>query len=114
MKLNNGCLTTNGGQVETLKIRDVFLKTSLLQIERITHNPSYKMIAYYYPQKTAKGIVKVCIVVHKNKKTNIEGATVFRYKSLDSLQHYWSRNYESFIGMPSMQYTIVKYIHSYL
>lgn len=108
-----GLTTVNGGEIFNCNgFPDPFYSNHNLQVEILrpeNHNPNTQIICYYY-WDTEKA-QKVEVTLYRDIHTGSMGSEVYRFRSMDSLQHYYSRNYKNFIGMPRKYYDIVQYIH---
>lgn len=108
--------TVNCGEIVTIPDKDPFthgpLYLEILRPEK--HNPNCQIICYYFWKNTCKKSApkKVEVTLYK-RKDGTWGSEVYYFRTKESLQHYWSRNYENFIGMPKEYYDIVKWIHPY-
>ena len=116
----HGLTTVNGGEIKQFNKPDIFesdwslsdkssrhLVLEILRPEK--HNPYCQIVCYYFWDR--KESRKVMVTLHRDIRNNTWGSTVYYFKDAKSLQHYHSRNYNNFVGMPQKYYDIVHYIH---
>ena len=78
----NGCLTVNGGVIETI---------NGVQVEILSHhfhNPHCNIVCTYFMEGSDK--VEVTYYRHLDGS---DGMEVYRFRGRDELQHHYSRNY---------------------
>lgn len=86
MGIINGSLrTVNGGIVE---------KINGMEIEILSHNfhnPYCDIVCGYFME----GNTKVELTYYKDIEKNIVGTEIYKFKSKEGTQHYYSRNYKN-------------------
>lgn len=122
MMVIHGLGTVNCGEVKEFKGKDLFdrnwklsnnsdLHVVLEILRPEKHNPGFEIVCYYYWDKEIEA--KVEVTIYRDIKTRKMGSEVYYFKGAKESQHYRSRNYPNFIGMPKKHYDIVKWIYPY-
>ena len=106
----------NCGEIISIPHKDPLTSETLyLEVLRPEkHNPNCQIICYYlwkngYKKSSPK---KVEITLYRTKD-GIWGSEVYYFKTKMDTHHYYSRDYENFIGMPKDYYDIIKWIHPF-
>ena len=108
--------TVNCGEIISIPHKDPLTSETLyLEVLRPEkHNPDCQILCYYFWQHDSfrRAPRKTEVTLYR-RKDGTWGSEVYYFRTKESLQHYWSRNYENFVGMPKEYYDIVKWIHPY-
>lgn len=110
----NELSTVNSGEIVKFNVQDIFIKNKQLELEILRpekHNKNMEITCYYFWDNKQK--IKVEVTLYRSKDKKQYGSEVYYFKSKNSIQHYRSRHYINFVGMPKKYYDIIKYIHPY-
>ena len=108
MEYINGLSTVNCGIIKQFKVYDPIRKEDTITVELLypeKHNPRAQIVCYYFMDKDTNS--KIEITVYKMLDTKIYGSEVYFFKNRSETQHYRSRNYISFAGIPNKYKGIV-------
>lgn len=101
----------NCGIIKAYNMVDPIYKNTNLKLEVLypqNHIKNYEIVCYYFIDEQGR---KIEITISRNIKTRKYSSEVYYFKGPQDLQHYTSRCYPNFVGMPKKYYDIVKYIH---
>lgn len=114
MSIINDLKAVNCGEILSFAHKDP-LNSQTLYLEVLRpekHNPNCQIVCYYFWQKAhgSKSPRKVMLTLYRTKD-GIWGSEVYYFRTKLCLHHYYSKNYEKFVGMPKDYYDIIKWIH---
>lgn len=115
--ISYGLRPVNCGDIVQANMVDIYYNNKNIQVEVLEHtkhNPECDIICYYFSEAipNSNRTKKVEVTIGRNIKTQKYFSEVYFFKDKDSLQHYYSRRYDNFVGLKKEYYTIVTYIHT--
>lgn len=108
--------TVNCGEIISIPHKDPLTNETLyLEVLRPEkHNPNCQIVCYYlWKNSYKKSLPKKVEITLYRRKDGTWGSEVYYFRTKMDIHHYYSRNYENFIGMPKDYYDIVKWIHPF-